>query len=326
MENKYPTYNPNDIESLLEAKNFEELTDSEKTFALENVSSAAEYNEIRSTLIHVKSSFVAEEELVPDSAVQESLMAEFNRLHSRPQPTSFWKNFKTKLFPSGQNLFYTPGFQLAGVAVVVVVVGLFFLTQNSTTEKELALNNKDEDRLEVKTTPESELRSADERNGPVEDNIQPDLPKSEESIPVKDAETLSSRIVTEKTVEDEKSLNDDVTDKSLTFANREKEIVATTTTNNTGDVLNESAYKKDNFSSTENVKGEKNKASLSKSEKRADESKKSKSTVNGATNEPSGYVPAITESDNLKSNLSKETPGVSLGEKPELIELLFTTL
>ena len=327
MENRYPTYNPNDIESLLNAKSFEELSESERNFALENVSSAAEYNDIRNTLLNVKSSFVLEEELLPENSIHESLLEQFNKMH-KPAPSALQK-LKQALFPSGKNILFAPGFQLAGVAIIIVAVGIVVSNQTTeTTSKELAINKTQPTFTDTIKASDDLIR---ERNATAEN---PEIANSSTTEPVElntVTPVLGEVVADEMTIAEEELKKEGPTDKSV-FA-KEKEIIATD--NNTvvsGNTF--SSPKKDNYNSvTLNTEDDRVLNENTKSDKRAEVAKNKtevttskKKTKNEDVVSPAVNAGSSVSLDDVKGTVNKETIGVSLGEKPELIELLFTTL
>ena len=67
-------YNPDDIEQLLSTKSFEELSSGEKEFAMTQIDSEQEYQELRNTLLSIN--------LTPES-----------QLLVCGSPLLFWKSF-----------------------------------------------------------------------------------------------------------------------------------------------------------------------------------------------------------------------------------------
>ncbi|MDB4088489.1 hypothetical protein N9544_02585 [Flavobacteriales bacterium] len=133
------TYNPQDIEDLLLNKSFDELDVVEKEFALTQVESEQEYNEMRVTLISVKQIAAEEETVYVPNKIKEDLM----QLMEKKSKPFGWLSLNAIggfLFPSNTPLFKKPGLQFATVALMFLLVlniGFDFAKQ---PQKEIALN------------------------------------------------------------------------------------------------------------------------------------------------------------------------------------------
>jgi hypothetical protein len=144
MESKN-TYNPEDIESLLMNKSFDELHDEEKNFVMQHIDSKDEYKLMRTTLLAIKKSADNDEAIVSKPEVKEELLL----LMEQKSKRGFgWINlnggFWAFLFPTDVNIFKKPAFQLASLGLLLFS-GIFVsnkLMDNNTSNLAINKTNK----------------------------------------------------------------------------------------------------------------------------------------------------------------------------------------
>ena len=160
-------YDPEDIESLLQHKNFSELYPEEKSFVLKHISNEEEYENLRTTLLEIQSIHSDQEWFDPDPQLKEELMASFaaeNRNGFR-----IWLN---TLFRAPELPFYRrPAYQLA-FGLALLIGGVLFFQSNKKEEtlfaeqKTQAPSNStdaakaDKPMTEVEVTPELKALSS----------------------------------------------------------------------------------------------------------------------------------------------------------------------
>jgi hypothetical protein len=105
-------YDPEDIESLLLNKSFDELYPEERTFVLKHMENEVEYDSMRQTLLAVMSSKVDIDTIEPRKGSKETLMAMM--VKEDRKGFSIWLNGVVAfLFPPQQQWFRKPGLQFA---------------------------------------------------------------------------------------------------------------------------------------------------------------------------------------------------------------------
>jgi hypothetical protein len=135
---QYSKYDPEDIESLLLHKQFNELYPEEKEFVLRHLDGVEEYESMRRMLLELKNSEGTDEWLTPDPSIKKALMAEFAR--ERKGRFSIWLN---SLFAMPERPIYMQrGVQWSfGVALIA---GAFFFLKPNGNQTLLAENQKTE--------------------------------------------------------------------------------------------------------------------------------------------------------------------------------------
>lgn len=343
MENNYETYNPHDIESMLIHKSFGELSETEKQFALEQVSSESEYNELRNTLLSIRMNFSEEEEIIPTTDIKANLMAEFSRTFSvegkSAEKEGRIRKLRTAFFPEGKNFFTTPAFQLSAAAIVVLSIGLLFFNTYTVNNSELAQNKE-----EQKTTGETILKDADKSATPVDFNKNEEKPLSEtekstdqknmqmDSLSFHNEKQLNREVAGAEKINDvfaaeEMMLEDEVAEAKINKS-AERFDNNNTVANNTvsGSAVDDYSTYAGTVSKTDNVVLKEEEAKTVKDNRKKAVSYEKKKDKNPA---PAADLPAVTTSSLNKfaeTMPAKESPGVSLGEKPEMLQLLFTSL
>ncbi len=136
MKNEF-TYDPEDLESLMMHKSFDELYPEEKSFVLKHMDSSEEYESMRSTLFAIRASKSDNEELTMPTSRKEDVMAAFRAEHQRERWFSLNGIFMW-FFPPNRSWIQKPAFQLAVLAVGVVGGVIIFNNSNSFETNQLA--------------------------------------------------------------------------------------------------------------------------------------------------------------------------------------------
>ncbi len=138
---QFSKYDPEDIESLLLYKQFNELYPEEKEFVLRHLEGIEEYESMRRMLLELKNSEGTDEWLTPDPSIKKALMAEFAR--ERKGRFGIWLN---SLFAMPERPIYMQrGVQWSfGVALIA---GAFFFFKPNGNQILLAENQKTENQV-----------------------------------------------------------------------------------------------------------------------------------------------------------------------------------
>ena len=131
------TYDPEDIESLLNERSFDELLAEERAFVLRHISGRDEYENMRRLLHHVQEDERGPkpEPITADPAIRERLLQMYR---DRKQPGwQIWLNsVQAFLFPKEASAFWRPALAVATVALVITgaVVGYQRLSNADSPE------------------------------------------------------------------------------------------------------------------------------------------------------------------------------------------------
>lgn len=119
MNEEY-TYQPEDIEELLLNKSFSDLLPEEKTFVLSHLESAEAYKQMRETLLAIKKTADQNDLITPETRVKDDLLLLLDKKRRRGAwftLNGLWAFF----FPENQEWFRKPAFQLASLALIVMI-------------------------------------------------------------------------------------------------------------------------------------------------------------------------------------------------------------
>ncbi len=286
---------PGDIESLLWHKSFDMLSADERELVLQHVDSETEYESLRATLLQIRASFDAEPVLEPESFVRDSLLETFSKQYPSQKTGRSWKEL---LWPSGKNFFLTPAFQLTAVAFLVAGAGFWLLNNHSPSESISTPTVIVEHR---ETT--QPILPAPHLSAEVADSVIPDAEK----------ETLTAEIKPETYHVPEEVISpaEVIISESVAMEKSDKRNAST----------EEIAFSQsDDLYSAPVVDEVKPKASQGKLVR--EKEVLSTSAKKEVALDTDGYKlkeKAIQEQE-------KNTKGITLGEKPELMEFLFTSL
>lgn len=133
------TYDPEDIESLLSERSFDELLAEERTFVLRHLSGREEYENMRRLLHQVRADESGPQEVLePEESVREHVL---NVFRERQHPSwRVWLNtVQTFLFPKEASAFWRPALAIATVALLVTGAVLGYQRLSGTDGQELAV-------------------------------------------------------------------------------------------------------------------------------------------------------------------------------------------
>lgn len=142
-------YDPEDIESLLMHKQYNELFDDEREFVLQHVKNEEEYNSLRSMLFTLHDQPYQEEWLEPDPSIKKELLKEFAA--EKKGGFMVWLN---SIFILPEIKWYRrPAYQMAFATAVVLIGGIwFFAVRNEKSidqiaSKDVSIGQKDSSNL-----------------------------------------------------------------------------------------------------------------------------------------------------------------------------------
>ncbi|MBL7942121.1 MAG: hypothetical protein JNM00_05115, partial [Flavobacteriales bacterium] len=157
-------YDPEDIESLMRHKRFDELYAEEKEFVLQHLDNKEEYESIRRTLFEIQAAQQNDQWLEPDASIRHNLMAEFEV--ERRNGFTVWLN---SLFAMPLEN-WSAGRKLAfAVASVVLVSAILFWALYPSATPPMAVNDKKEstEKLVQSTPPAASIQSAEVEDRPL---------------------------------------------------------------------------------------------------------------------------------------------------------------
>ena len=138
-------YLPEDIESLLHERGFDELLEEERAFVLRHLSGRDEYEAMRTLLHQLKEDDRAQPPLTEDGSVRQAVMAAF-RAQQQPQ-WRIWLNSVGGLFwPKEMSDLWKPALAFGSLALLVAVGLQVMRSTPITSEKRMA-------QLEERKTP-----------------------------------------------------------------------------------------------------------------------------------------------------------------------------
>lgn len=150
-------YLPEDIESLLHERGFDELLEEERAFVLRHLSGRDEYEAMRALLHQVREDDRAEPPLTDDGSVRHAVMAAF-RAQQQPQWRLWLNSVGGLLWPKEMSDLWKPALAFGSLALLVVVGLQLMRSAPITSEKQVA-------QLEERKRPEPTLTK--ENNDPV---------------------------------------------------------------------------------------------------------------------------------------------------------------
>lgn len=182
-------YDPEDIESLLQHKSFDELYPEERAFVLNHMESPEEYASMRQTLLELQAIDWDKDGIEPRKEIKERLMQEF--AVERKGGFIIWLN---TLFAQGKSVswFRSGTFQVAMGVLVLALVGTWFFTTQNNAEDMIA---------EVK----QEVELAPVTSDSLENDTQDNATLNEQLESVEDASYMKSL----QEDEENKALKDD---------------------------------------------------------------------------------------------------------------------
>lgn len=122
-------YDPEDIESLLSERGFDELLEEERAYVLRHLSDRNEYESMRGLLLHMRNERGQEGPLTADPRVREEVLAAY-REQQRPQWRIWLNSLGTVLWPKEASAMWRPALAFGSLAVLVVL-GVWLVGPNS---------------------------------------------------------------------------------------------------------------------------------------------------------------------------------------------------
>lgn len=148
MKDNYSEMNV-DMEQILFSKEYDELTAAELDEIKDFISSKEDFYLMKNTLMSVKSSFGAEEEIEPDVSSKDKLMKMFNDKNG-------------KVVPMHRPFYLSPVFQI-GVAAMFIL-GIIYFYPKEENESVTAMNEKEEINKEAESAPEEKAEAPAEES------------------------------------------------------------------------------------------------------------------------------------------------------------------
>lgn len=135
--NKHQLYDPEDLESLLEHKSFNDLYPEERQFVLRHIDSESEYESLRETLLTLRGLVKNEVDIEPNRYVRKNVMDVFAAQHKRP---GFSLNAWFVLISERLNG-YRPALAF-GAVLGIVGIAMYVYFSGSTDAEMLADNHQ----------------------------------------------------------------------------------------------------------------------------------------------------------------------------------------
>lgn len=331
MKDNYSEMNV-DMEQMLFSKEYEELTAAEMEEIKDFISSREEFYSMKNTLLNVKNSFGAEEEIEPVNSSKDDLMKMFDQKYGKVVPIQ-----KTRPF------YLHPAFQV-GIAALFILGIIYFYPQGENNNQTAMVEENEKDSQNKKESEPEETKAPAEEEKTLSENeteeTESTLDETMAEIPEKDVKpsvtdkNLNSSGTTTTTFFSEglasvkkaeamdtayfktdinrisASKNEnaelanakaDDADGAFDFTKSEKTEPATTTSVTGGAVTGDWTF------------------ATAKEEEKADAEKKKDGRVSHTNNAGGHYHQPAMPSADVKG-------GISLKEKPELADFLFTAL
>lgn len=173
MKRKFK-YDPEDLESLLLNKKFEELYPEEKDFVLKHMESAEEYASMRKTLLSIVDHSESGHTLKPKNSTKKALLREFES----ERAGGWWVWLNTAFLPFSRR----PVLSYSTLAVLLIAGVLFFFNRPETDKvlladnKELTKEKEDEKKPVEEATQSEKNENEDNSSEPLKE-----LPQQEEN-------------------------------------------------------------------------------------------------------------------------------------------------
>jgi len=131
-------YDPEDIESLLTERSFDELLSEERAFVLRHLSGRDEYEQMRALLHHVRPDERGRPTIEPEDRVRSNVLAAF-RAQQQPQWRVWLNSVAVWLAPRDASAFWRPALAFGSLALLIVA-GFVAVRQfgNETSVADLA--------------------------------------------------------------------------------------------------------------------------------------------------------------------------------------------
>jgi hypothetical protein len=195
-------YDPEDIEILMQERSFDELLEEERAYVLRHVSDRAEYEAMRSLLMHMRDDARDHDPIEADPSIRANVLQAF-RNEQQPQWRIWLNSVGAALFPEEAKAMWRPALALGGLALVVVL-SVVLVRQFGTGPQELA-------EIRPAKTPEQTIPPA---GRPEQDGSEQEL-RSQELSGIADEQERATDAVAGAAMEEFKNDNDAFEDMKL---------------------------------------------------------------------------------------------------------------
>ena len=169
-------YDPEDIESLLMHKQFNELYPEEKEFVLRHVEGPEEYDSLRQTLFLMHDAADQDEWMEPDPSIRKNLMAQF--VSEEKKGFFVWLNslFAAPSLPD-MPWYRKPAmrYAFASVTLLAVIGGTWLYTSRSGDNGQIAVVDSKDVQNQTEATQQSPAEMTNAGNRTYADNLKPNV-------------------------------------------------------------------------------------------------------------------------------------------------------
>ncbi|HRD51463.1 MAG TPA: hypothetical protein PKY96_02330 [Flavobacteriales bacterium] len=146
-------YDPEDIESLLQERGFDDLLEEERAYVLRHLSGREEYEAMRALLNNVRDDDRRRAPITADPQLRTDLMGLF-RAQQKPQWQIWLNSVGTFIWPKETSDLWRPALALASLAVLITA-GVWVLRQSDVQEQQLAELKPEKAKAEAPVKPEA---------------------------------------------------------------------------------------------------------------------------------------------------------------------------
>lgn len=129
-------YDPEDIESLLTERSFDELLEEERAYVLRHLTDRNEYETMRGLLLHMRTSDREQDPLVAPESVRSNVINAF-RAQQRPKWQIWLNSVGTLIWPKDMSAMWRPALAFASLAVLITA-GVLLVQNYGAHNSELA--------------------------------------------------------------------------------------------------------------------------------------------------------------------------------------------
>lgn len=129
-------YDPEDIESLLSERSFDELLEEERAYVLRHLADRNEYETMRGLLLHMRTSDREQEPLIAPDSVRSNVINAF-RAQQQPKWQIWLNSVGTLLWPKEMSGLWRPALAFASLAVLITA-GVLLVRNYGAEKAELA--------------------------------------------------------------------------------------------------------------------------------------------------------------------------------------------
>lgn len=173
-------YDPEDIETLMQERSFDELLEEERAYVLRHVSDRAEYEAMRALLLHLRDTPQDHGPIEADPAIRGKVMQAF-RAQQQPGWRIWLNSVGAWLVPKNAFALWRPALAFASLALVIGTA-VILMQQVPDPTAELAEIRPKRDASETKVgVPERELPNEEQNRA--EPGLTESVPESQQSAP-----------------------------------------------------------------------------------------------------------------------------------------------